>query len=194
MKGCETSAYLNQCADALRAVPPATIDAIAAEFQRARNGGGTIYFLGNGACASLADHMAADFGKQDLNAAGGAPTRSLRTHSLVGNAALVTAVGNDIGFDEVFALQMRGRLAQQDVVVALSASGSSINVLRAVDEAEAVGATVIGFTGAMEPHPPLQLRSDISLQVPSDQIDQIENVHVAAHHAILRSYLRLVQQ
>jgi D-sedoheptulose 7-phosphate isomerase len=114
--------------------------------RQARDRGSSVFILGNGGSAATAAHIAADL----ANAPRRAGQRPMRIFSLGENAACLTALGNDDGYEHVFAKQLDNYLAPNDVVIAISASGNSPNVLRAVELAKTRGAITValaGFTG-----------------------------------------------
>ena len=106
-----------------------------------------IFILGNGGGASTASHMACDLGKGTLQRIYDNTEERLRVISLTDNAALMTALANDLSFDDVFVQQLRNLVKKNDVVIALSGSGNSPNVLKALEYAKECGATTIGFLG-----------------------------------------------
>lgn len=112
-------------------------------FKRVAERGGRIFFCGNGGSASTANHFAADLGN-NTQAEGFPP---FVTESLCCNEALVTAIGNDYGYENIFTRQLETQLSSKDVVVAISASGNSPNVLNAIRLAKEYGAETIGLTG-----------------------------------------------
>jgi D-sedoheptulose 7-phosphate isomerase len=146
-----------------------------------------VYALGNGACAALAAHMACDLGRTVTVGSGqNGTTKSgrLRVTSLADNSALVTADANDISYDDVFVEQLKCQVDNGDLVIALSASGTSRNVLRAVEYANNCGATTIGFTGSAGSAMALVAQCDIAVRSPAVQMEQIEDMHVTFHHII----------
>lgn len=182
------AAYLQTIQDALHGLDQAQltviVDALYGAFQQGR----TVYTCGNGASAALASHMACDLGKGTATDVGlGVDTvaaRRLRVISLVDNPALMTALGNDVDYDDVFVEQLKSLLAAGDVVIGVSGSGQSPNVVRALDYAHRNGATTIGFTGARASARTMARFCDICLQVPLTMMEQIEDVHVICHHMI----------
>jgi D-sedoheptulose 7-phosphate isomerase len=114
--------YLAAVSAALALGPPPELDEAAELLHAAVTQERTIYTFGNGACAALAAHMATDLGKS--------LDRSVRIHSLVDNAALLTAYANDRDYECVFEEQLRALLRAGDVVIGLSGSGASPNVLK----------------------------------------------------------------
>ncbi len=149
-------------------------DAIWQTYERAR----TVYLFGNGACAALASHFACDLAKGTIVG----NHRRLRAVALTDNAPLLTAWANDSHYDEIFAEQLRNLVEAGDLVLAISASGNSRNVLRGLEVAREAGAQIIGLTGYEGGL--LRDRCDLCLVVPSDNMQQIEDVHLSAAHAI----------
>ncbi|WP_439692122.1 D-sedoheptulose-7-phosphate isomerase [Curtobacterium sp. SP.BCo] len=180
-----------------RRFPVEDLTRIADVLVDAHRDGRTVFVFGNGACAALASHMAADLAKSL------APTRQadplapvpdrLRILALTDNAAMMTAVGNDFDHDDVFLEQLRVLLRAGDVVFGLSASGASPNVIRALEFARDRGAITVGFTGAMRGLPPILDLVETAAVVPSSDIDVIEDFHVAYHHALTRAFVAGVQ-
>lgn len=178
--------YLQYLCDLLARLDVGVIERIIDAFEEARRKGRIIYFVGNGGSASTASHFANDlaFGTR---AAGVTPFKAL---SLVDNVAVVTALANDEGYANVFIRQLEGALQAGDVVVALSVSGNSPNVVEAVRYANDAGALTIGCTGfdggALRPI------VDISLHVPTrpGEYGPVEDVFQILDHLIY-SYLRL---
>jgi len=162
----------------------AVVEALFSAFLNGR----TVFTFGNGASAALASHMACDLGKGTAIDVGNGPTRPaarrLRVVSLVDNAALVTALGNDVAYHDIFTEQLKNLLGRGDVAVGVSGSGSSPNVLRALDFARRNGAATIGFTGARVSASAMQELCDICVRVPLTMMEQIEDLHVVCHHMI----------
>jgi D-sedoheptulose 7-phosphate isomerase len=150
------------------------VDAIWHTYQRAR----TVYLFGNGACAALASHFACDLAKGTIVG----DHRRLRAVALTDNAPLMTAWANDSHYDEIFAEQLRNLVERGDLVLAISASGNSRNVLQGLEVAREAGAKVVGLTGYEGGL--LRERCDLCLVVPSDNMQHIEDVHLSAAHAI----------
>lgn len=142
-----------------------------------------VFFLGNGGSASTASHMAVDFGKG--TAVPGHPR--LRAISLTDNVGLLTAWANDTAYEEVFKEQLENLLEPQDVVVAISASGNSANVLRAVEFARRRGAKTIGLVGFGGGR--LKNLVDVDITTSSHNYGQVEDFHLSLSH-ILSQFLR----
>jgi D-sedoheptulose 7-phosphate isomerase len=190
-------AYSVQVDRFARRFPVDEIARIAAVLVDAHRDGRSVFVFGNGACAALASHMAADLAKSLAPSRQADPlapvAERLRILALTDNAAMMTAVGNDFDYDDVFLEQLRVLMRTGDVVFGLSASGGSANVLRALDFARDRGAVTLAFTGAMQGLPPILDLVDVAAVVPSCDIDVIEDFHVAYHHALTRAFVAGVQ-
>jgi D-sedoheptulose 7-phosphate isomerase len=170
--------YLGELHDAMQAVLTPGLDAAVQTLREARARGATVFFCGNGGSASTASHFAADLAKNTAHPVKG----RFRTTALTDNVALLTAWGNDNGYDQVFVEQARNLMRAGDVLVAISGSGNSANVLLAADHARATGCAVIGVIGFAGGK--LKNLSDISLVVPGRTIEQAEDGHLILNHAI----------
>jgi D-sedoheptulose 7-phosphate isomerase len=156
---------------------PAQIAAVAEALVDAYRQGGKAVFLGNGGSAADAEHLAGEFVGRYLR-----ERRSLPAIALAGNPSTVTAIANDYGYAEVFSRQLEGLARSGDVVVALSTSGRSENVLRAVDRAASLGVMAVGMTGA--DGGPLAERCDHCLCVPAEEVPRIQEAHVLIGHTL----------
>lgn len=139
-----------------------------------------IFILGNGGSAASASHIVTDLVKGTLGHYGDAPVRPIRAMSLTDNLALLSAWANDVGYDSVFVGQLRSYLREGDVVIAISVSGNSANVVGAVRYARAVGATTIALTGfdggALAP------LADLGLAIGSSHYGIVEDIHMQVGH------------
>jgi D-sedoheptulose 7-phosphate isomerase len=190
-------AYFDHYAKQASVVPRLELERMANIIWDACLSGGTVYTFGNGACAALAAHMATDLSKGtavELGAAGETLRQPrIRIVSLSDNTALLTAYGNDLGYEYVYVEQLRCLLHTGDVVMALSGSGGSPNVLRALDYAKAVGVRRLGLTGRQDSAAELVSRCDVAVQAPSPMMEHIEDWHVIYNHVLtllLRTRLR----
>lgn len=182
------SDYLNTVRDALAQIDPAELEAVVNALYDAYLNDKQIFTMGNGASAALASHMACDLGKGTSVDLGMGPAASgakrLRIIGLADNVALMTAYGNDIRYEDVFVEQLKNLLNPGDVVIGISGSGGSPNVLRAMEYARARGAVTVGFTGAQAKAPMMKALCDMTLAAPLALMEQIEDVHVIFHHVI----------
>ena len=134
--------YLDYLGQIIGALDEHAIAAFIDTLLAARERGARIFFIGNGGSAATASHFA-----NDLAIGTRSPEKPFRALSLTDNAAMMTAIANDDGYDEVFVQQLQAQLAAGDVVVAISASGNSPNVVKALDYAKSKGATTVALTG-----------------------------------------------
>ncbi len=141
------------------------------------NKGGTVYFCGNGGSAADAQHVAAEFVGRFAR-----ERRALSAEALTTNTSILTAIGNDYDFSEIFARQIRAKVRTNDMVVGISTSGKSSNVYNALKAAKEIGAKTISFTGS---NPGLLKEfADICLCVPSDITPRIQESHIMVWHII----------
>jgi D-sedoheptulose 7-phosphate isomerase len=156
--------------DAVRAA----VDALFACWRR----DGTVYLIGNGGSAATASHMMADLSRCTIVA--GAPR--VRAIALTDNVATLTATANDTSFDLIFVEPLRGLLREGDLLIAISGSGNSPNVLRAVEYAYAIDVATVGLCG--ESGGRLATLVDVAVRVPAARIGQQEDGHLILNHAI----------
>lgn len=154
--------------------------------EKAQKNKGDIYVMGNGGSAATASHMVNDLGV-------GLQRRGLmyfRIASLADNTPVTTALANDIGYDNIFSSQLENRLEKKDVIIAISCSGDSPNIVKACEYAKNIGATLIGITGFGGGK--LREMSDISFHVdtPKGEYGLVEDMHLILDHIIYSYYLR----
>lgn len=136
--------YLEKLKNVLAGIDTASIGTAVEWLREARNGGRTVFICGNGGSASIASHVTVDFVK---GASCGRPSR-FKVMSLADNLATLTAYANDVNYESVFVEPLRNFAAPGDVLIAISGSGESPNVLRAVEYANSIGCRTIGMTRA----------------------------------------------
>lgn len=142
-----------------------------------RERGGTIYTMGNGGSAATASHMVCDFAK---GASGG---RRFRVECLSDNTPIMMAIANDFCYEEIFVYQLRGQLKPEDLLIGISGSGNSENVLRAIRYAKKLGAPTIGITGYSGGK--LKDLVDYSMHVHIDDMQIAEDVHMVLDHMMM---------
>ena len=145
---------------------------------RARDEGRTIFIIGNGGSAATASHMANDLNK----GAAVSGQRRFRALALTDNVPLITAWANDTRYEQIFLEQMANFLRPGDVLIAISGSGNSPNIITAVEWARLEGAVTIGLTGGSGGR--LHGLVDCCLVVPSNRMEQIEDMHLVLSHAL----------
>src|SRR6516165_2298714 len=150
---------------------------IAQAIEGSMRGGGKLLIAGNGGSAADAQHLAAEFLSRYL-----IDRRPLPALALTTDTSVLTAVGNDYGFEHVFERQVRGLGRPGDVFLAISTSGRSPNVLRALQAARDIGLLTIGFSGAAET--PMRPLCRHFLAVASNETAIVQQIHMVAGHAI----------
>jgi D-sedoheptulose 7-phosphate isomerase len=147
---------------------------------RAYEEGRSVFLFGNGGSAALASHFACDLAKGTITSQKG--SKRLRALSLADNLALITAWANDTSYEQIFAEQVRNLVQAGDVVFGISGSGRSANVLLAMQAARECGAVTIGLAGYAGGKMPEAC--DICIVIPSDNLQIIEDLHLAVTHAL----------
>lgn len=135
--------YYERFAQTLMTFDKSPLTDVLAVFDKVTAAGGTVWIAGNGGSASIADHTVCDCSK-GTHVEGHAP---FRTMSLASNVAMLTALGNDISYDDVFSEQLKYYLKDEDALLVVSSSGNSPNVVKAVERANAAGVPTIAFVG-----------------------------------------------
>lgn len=139
---------------------------------------GLVLTLGNGGSATDAQHLASELvGHFDV------PRRPLRAVALTADGSVLTSLGNDLGFEHVFARQVDALARPGDVVIAISTSGRSVNAVRAAEAARDRGASVIALTG--EGGGELAARADLTMRVPSRSTARVQEVHALCIHVLV---------
>ncbi len=153
------------------------VTAAARAVHRALAAGRRVLVCGNGGSAADAQHFAAELeGRYMLE------RRALPALALTTNSSTLTAIGNDYGYEATFARQVEAHARRGDVLVAISTSGNSANVLAAARAARRIGAVVIGMTGRGGGK--LAMTADLAIRAPADHVARIQECHIAAIHAI----------
>lgn len=141
--------------------------------------GSNIFVFGNGGSAATASHMENDFNKGISEKL----TQKYKFQCLNANMATIMAIANDNGYDRVFVQQLEQKLMPDDVIIAISGSGNSENVIKAVEYAKKQGCKIIGMTGYSGGK--LRELSDISLHVPLDNMQITEDIHLIFNHMMM---------
>jgi D-sedoheptulose 7-phosphate isomerase len=172
-------AYLGECIAALRSIDLTTVAEATAVLLSVRRSGGTVYVAGNGGSAATAAHMATD-----LMLSSQLEDPPLRVVSLADSQSSLTATGNDVGFDQAFARQFSRLGRQGDLLLLVSASGNSPNILACAESAKAMGIAIIGFTGFDGGK--LSKLADINIhaQTRVGAYGPVEDAHLAVNHMI----------
>jgi D-sedoheptulose 7-phosphate isomerase len=176
----DLSGYFEHSSRVVANLPYLQIEAVAAQLERAFHDGRTVFLFGNGGSAALASHFACDLGKG--TAGRDNDRKRFRALALTDNMALLTAWANDTSYEMVFEEQLRNFIQAGDVAFAISGSGSSANVLRALEAARQAGAINVGLTGFKGGK--MRELCDLCVVVPSDNMQIIEDLHLSITHAL----------
>ena len=170
--------YLEELHKTVARMPIDRIEKVVQILHQARMNGRQVFIMGNGGSATTASHMVCDLAKNTAyhNMPG------FKVIGLTDNMAIFSALGNDEGFENVFVDQLRNFVQQDDVVIGISTSGNSENVLRAIALANDTGAVTVGMTG--NDGGKLSDMVHYEIRVPSYNIQHIEDMHVSVEHMI----------
>jgi len=161
------------------------VDRVVALIAESLAAGGGLLVCGNGGSAADAQHIAAELTGRFFR-----DRRPLRAWPLHGNTSSLTAIGNDYGYEHVFAREVDAHGRAGDVLLAISTSGNSPNVLRAIETAQAKGMKVVGLTG--ETGGKMRHLCDICIRVPSASTPRIQECHILIGHTICELLERML--
>jgi len=171
--------YLKQVLDS---ITPDSIDKLVEEFENARVNDSTIFIAGNGGSATTATSMGNDIGFDILKKSG--TDKPFRVLALTDNTSVITAIANDVGYENVFLNQLKIHYRQGDKLLAISASGNSLNVVTAAEWVKEQGGRVISFVGFAGGK--LKEISDVVLHVQSEsgEYGPVEDAHLVLNHIL----------
>ena len=178
--------YLTGLKAVLDRLPLAELEKLFTVIEEAHAAGKQIFVVGNGGSAATASHMMNDLNKGTLGHKGDAPWKRFKVIALTDNVSLMTAWANDTDYNTVFSEPLKNLANRGDVLIAISASGNSPNIITAVEVAKQLGVKVLGlggFTGGK-----LAQLADVCVVVPSNEYGPVEDVHMIIDH-ILVGYL-----
>jgi D-sedoheptulose 7-phosphate isomerase len=178
--------YIHGLKGVLDHLPLKPVDEIIQAIEQAQNDRRQVFVIGNGGSAATASHMMNDLCKGTLGHKGDAPWPRLRVIALTDNVSLMTAWANDVDYDRVFSEPLKNLAQRGDLLVAISASGNSPNIIAAVEAAKQLGVRVIGLAGFGGGK--LAKMADVSFVVPSDEYGPVEDAHMILDH-IITGYL-----
>jgi D-sedoheptulose 7-phosphate isomerase len=173
--------YSSRLKNALDNLDHAEFEKIIAALAEAYKKDGQVFIAGNGGSAASANHFLCDFGKNAVPFASG--KRRFRIISVSDNIEKISAIGNDISFDDIFSFQLGNLMNEGDVLVVISASGNSPNVVKACEFAKTKNAKIIaiaGFDGGR-----IKNFADAAIIVPLESYEQIEDIHLVILHMIV---------
>ena len=177
--------YIHNLKGLLDQVNYEDIEKIVAAIESTVKNGSKVYVIGNGGSSATASHIANDFGiglkRRDII--------DINISSLGDNSAVTSAIANDIGFDNIFYMQLKNVLKPKDVIIAISCSGNSPNITKAIEYAKEVGSLVIGVTGF--DGGALKKLSDIGFHIdtPKGEYGLVEDMHMILDHMIYSYYI-----
>src|SRR5579862_5415146 len=178
--------YIQGLKDVLDRIPLPPMEEIINAIEVAQKERRQVFVIGNGGSAATASHMMNDLNKGTLGHKGDAPWPRLRVIALTDNVSLMTAWANDVDYSRIFSEPLKNLAQAGDLLIAISASGNSPNIVAAVEAAKQMGVKVLGlagFTGGK-----LAKLADVCLVVPSDGYGPVEDVHMILDH-IITGYL-----
>ncbi len=181
--GAYAAAYLEQVVAAWGSIDPDRISAAGMMLSCALSEGRRVFTCGNGGSAAIANHLLCDWLKGVRTGTHLKP----KVHTLSSNVELITAIANDIGVEEVFSYPLQSLAQRGDLLIAISSSGASPNIVRAVEQARAMGLQIIvltGFDGGL-----VSDMSDVALHVRSSNYGVVEDVHQSLMH-VLAQFVR----
>jgi D-sedoheptulose 7-phosphate isomerase len=154
--------------------------------------GGRIYLVGNGGSAAIASHFASDLNKTVFGYKGDKKVKRFQAVALPDNTPVLTAWANDVGFEHVFAEQLKNFIQQKDILFAISSSGNSPNIIRAVEVAKANQASVIGLVGFRGGA--LKQAADVAIHIPVDDYAVVESAHQAVIHLLTKYFYEVIKE
>lgn len=178
--------YLDQVCEVIRQVDTTQLEGLSDLIERAYQDGRFVFIIGNGGSGANASHLCEDLAKctlRDLE-----DQKRLKVLSLTDNAPWLMAVANDISYEQVFVEQLRNLGSPGDLLLAISGSGNSPNILRAVEWANANGLTTVGITGFGGGS--LRGLAHHNLHAPVDDMGTAESIHLVAFHWIIGDLFR----
>jgi len=175
--------YLSRALSALRPEAETHFEKLVTALQKAWDEDRSVYLCGNGGSAANAIHLANDF----LYGVGVRKGRGLRVEALSANPAVVTCLANDLGYEHIFSAQLHVKGAPGDVLIALSGSGNSPNIIKAIERANAIGMktfAILGFSGGK-----CKDLAQTSLHFPVDDMQIAEDLQTVVGHICMQRLL-----
>ena len=174
--------YFLELNDAIGQVPLHRVERVVQHIYRAYQNGKQVFILGNGGSASTASHFCCDLGKGAV--VDGKPR--LRVMSLNDNMALLSAYANDFGYESIFVEQMKNLVQEGDVVICITASGNSPNVIQAIEFANEAGTTTIGLLGFGGGKAREMVAEHVTID--NSNYGQVEDVHMFLAHCVSQCF------
>lgn len=175
--------YRQLLIDTLGALDLQSVAAMEEAFFQAHQAGNRIFTMGNGGSGASASHAAGDF----IKGASYGLDQRFKMICLNDNLSSMMAIANDIGWDDIFVEPLKNYIEPGDVVIGISGSGNSRNVLKAIEYAQSVGAVTIGMTGFSGGK--LKSMVDISVHSPADDMEIAEDIHMAVFNMVKKALM-----
>lgn len=184
--------YFHYLSQVLGSIDPSGLNQLEKEFEKAYQNGNTIFVAGNGGSAATATTMANDLGFDVVKKA--EIEKPIRVFALTDNTSVMTAIANDVGYENLFVNQLRIHYRQGDRLIVISASGNSPNVVRAAEWVKAQGGIVIGFLGFDGGK--LKGLCDLSIIVKTSpgEYGPVEDAHLALNHVLAHWFQKKLKQ
>ena len=182
--------YFKYLADLFPKINLDDINKIVDLFQQARKDGKTIFFIGNGGSAATCSHFSEDLslGTYSEN------IKPFKTISLTDNTPYITALGNDIGYENAFLGQLRCLLSKDDIVIGISGSGNSPNLIKALEYANSKGATTIGLLGFDGGKMKKLCKHNLIVKTKKGMYGPVEDMHLVIVHIICTYLLYKIKE
>jgi D-sedoheptulose 7-phosphate isomerase len=184
MKNSEYAEYFDRLSETLHHIDTDVIEQLADMLLKARDKGNTIYIFGNGGSAATASHVTGDF----IKGISYQMDKRFKVQCLNDNISGMMAISNDLNYEEIFIEQLRAFLKKGDIVIGISGSGNSVNVIKAMEYARSLGAhtvTFCGFTGGR-----IKDIANLVIYVPINDMEITEDIHIIIFHALKQSLIR----
>jgi len=185
--------YINEVKNSLDTLDIKKINTAVSMIVKAYDKGSRVFILGNGGSASTATHMACDLGKGTLSRFYDNKEKRLRVISLSDNTALLTAYANDLSFEHAYVQQLRNLVEKQDLVIVISGSGNSKNLLKAIKYAKDQGAKTLGILG-FKNGGKLAEMVDSAIIVQSNHYGPVEDVHLVMNHLLSSCFAKIKRE
>jgi D-sedoheptulose 7-phosphate isomerase len=178
MKNSEFTNYFSRLSETLKKLDIQVIEQFVDALLQARDTENTVFIFGNGGSAATASHVTGDF----LKGISFELDKRFRVMCLSDNTAGITAISNDLGYEDIFVEQLKVFLKKNDLVVGISGSGNSVNVVKAMEYAGRQGAKTVamcGFNGGK-----IKELADLVIHIPISDMEITEDIHIIIFHAI----------
>jgi D-sedoheptulose 7-phosphate isomerase len=184
---CQSAkAYFETMTQVISAIDYESIDQLVNRLLEARRDNRQVFVFGNGGSASTSGHFGLEF---TMTGEAGGP-RALQVRSLVDNIGLLTALSNDVSYEDIFRYQLASYANPEDIVIAITGSGNSPNILRACEWAKANALTVVALTGFDGGK--VKEMADIHINIPNNNFGIIEDLHMSIGHIIGQRFHHLL--